>query len=696
MFANVVNYTSKTVKLSLASKTIKAALDLDFSSFIDSFLNEESITLSNNEIHQEKDGLWHLTKSKDKDRVQFHKNIDYMNKVFSKFRSKLEAKFNDTKNIFEKEMEQTSHPKNRSIFSRFIHLRKPKYDDSLSYLYHSINKLLNINSTFSKSSYMPSISENFIGKNILIIKDLLNELQKNQYLAKKNSALMKIISEFCAIIADLDLNKLIEMVKFNKEYKLNKIDKKIALINLNKQNPDYIKLKYSNKNLIDNMYYYNKNGNLRVSFESAEDEINQLKQNKERINSDIYPGIYITPSSSKEKHIKLTNDSKYTTGIVKNGKQIGKTYISPKSLDFLFANCFPTQNIGDCYLVNVFNQIMHNDKQRIKLYNCFQEVQLKDGNEYIKVKFPQLKFHLLYKITSDYSWIKHNKGSLWGTEGFRMLEEVYCVNRIIERLDKMEKSDLFPNDIKQLVKKYKSTIKEHLFDTSSSLDERIKKLSYNNKEIAKVFEYTYKKIVDMKYNYLEQLHNKNFISDYDYKNYKQNIDSIELNKVILYLTPFLEKENSELLNFKNKTEKENYYKNYVKSIKCTDVVPYNDTFYKLDNLIINGFKTLEGGKIGEVAKAFGYKIKTKFVKRLNQKEYPEISLLDDNYHFSNVQPEGGLVSHHAQSIIGMQKYGLRLQEPNTSDHEQIVIFDYYPKLFNDDKKEQFQVIECYS
>ncbi len=447
MFANVVNYTSKTVKLSLASKTIKAALDLDFSSFIDSFLNEESITLSNNEIHQEKDGLWHLTKSKDKDRVQFHKNIDYMNKVFSKFRSKLEAKFNDTKNIFEKEMEQTSHPKNRSIFSRFIHLRKPKYDDSLSYLYHSINKLLNINSTFSKSSYMPSISENFIGKNILIIKDLLNELQKNQYLAKKNSALMKIISEFCAIIADLDLNKLIEMVKFNKEYKLNKIDKKIALINLNKQNPDYIKLKYSNKNLIDNMYYYNKNGNLRVSFESAEDEINQLKQNKERINSDIYPGIYITPSSSKEKHIKLTNDSKYTTGIVKNGKQIGKTYISPKSLDFLFANCFPTQNIGDCYLVNVFNQIMHNDKQRIKLYNCFQEVQLKDGNEYIKVKFPQLKFHLLYKITSDYSWIKHNKGSLWGTEGFRMLEEVYCVNRIIERLDKMEKSDLFPNDI---------------------------------------------------------------------------------------------------------------------------------------------------------------------------------------------------------------------------------------------------------
>ena len=44
----------------------------------------------------------------------------------------------------------------------------------------------------------------------------------------------------------------------------------------------------------------------------------------------------------------------------------------------------------------------------------------------------------------------------------------------------------------------------------------------------------------------------------------------------------------------------------------------------------------------------------------------------------------------------MQKYGLLIQEPNTSYKEQVVLFDYYPKLFNDDKKEQFQVIECYS
>lgn len=66
-----------------------------------------------------------------------------------------------------------------------------------------------------------------------------------------------------------------------------------------------------------------------------------------------------------------------------------------------------------------------------------------------------------------------------------------------------------------------------------------------------------------------------------------------------------------------------------------------------------------------------------------------------SYNFDNVQPEGGLMSRHAQSIIGIQKYGLRVQEPNSSNRDQIVLFDYYPKLFNSERKE-FMVIEHYS
>ncbi|UKI41905.1 MAG: hypothetical protein L6V95_02460 [Candidatus Melainabacteria bacterium] len=89
--------------------------------------------------------------------------------------------------------------------------------------------------------------------------------------------------------------------------------------------------------------------------------------------------------------------------------------------------------------------------------------------------------------------------------------------------------------------------------------------------------------------------------------------------IILFLTPFLEKNDSELPKFNNKTEKENYYKNYISSIRFGDDVPFNDTFNKLLNLSINGFKTIEAGYEGEVAKAFGYKIKTKFVNRLTLK-----------------------------------------------------------------------------
>ncbi len=70
-------------------------------------------------------------------------------------------------------------------------------------------------------------------------------------------------------------------------------------------------------------------------------------------------------------------------------------------------------------------------------------------------------------------------------------------------------------------------------------------------------------------------------------------------------------------------------------------------------------------------------------------------LNDMSYNFDNVQPEGGLMSHHTQSVIGIQKYGLRVQEPNSSNRDQIVLFDYYPKLFNSERKE-FMVIEHYS
>lgn len=70
---------------------------------------------------------------------------------------------------------------------------KINYYCCLSELYQSINKLLNINSNFSKSSYMPSTSEQFIVDEILRIKNLLNELQNNKYLTKRKSELKNIL-----------------------------------------------------------------------------------------------------------------------------------------------------------------------------------------------------------------------------------------------------------------------------------------------------------------------------------------------------------------------------------------------------------------------------------------------------------------------------------------------------------------------
>lgn len=70
---------------------------------------------------------------------------------------------------------------------------KINYYCCLSELYQSINKLLNINSNFSKSSYMLSTSEQFIEDEILRIKNLLNELQNNKYLTKRKSELKNIL-----------------------------------------------------------------------------------------------------------------------------------------------------------------------------------------------------------------------------------------------------------------------------------------------------------------------------------------------------------------------------------------------------------------------------------------------------------------------------------------------------------------------
>ena len=725
MFYNALNYPSKMINFDFTKKTIKAYNKMEFNSFFHSSYDKEMVSLSNNEIYQDKNGLWHLTKHKDKNRIQFRKNIDYINKKYLKFKTKFETCFDRVKNIFEAELKSVNESKyNKFLFYINFNIKsKIIYYYCLSELYQSINKLLNINSNFSKSSYMPSISEQLIGDEILNIKNLLKELQNNKYLTKRKPEINNSLNELSLIIDNLNLKEFSERVKFNKKYKLNKIDKKIALANLNKGNPNYIKLKYKNKNLIDDMYYQNKEGALRVAYESAEDEINQLEQNKFRIEMNCCPKIYIAPNSSKEKYQKINENSKYNTSVIKDNKQIDKVFISPENLRILFSTDFPVQNVGDCYLVNVFNQMLLNDKGRIKLYKCFKEVKTKDG-KYIKVKYPNLKYYLSYKINpnditkengiksflsskggilqelSNYlfpnndSLIKYNYGSLIGSTGFLMLEEVYCVNRIIDRLEATEKSDLIPNDIKKLVKKYKLTIKKDLFDTTLSLDERIKKLS-KNKEIATVLEYTSKKIEELGTQYLEQLHDKNFISDKDYNQFKEGIDPYKVFDIILYLTPFLEKNDSELPKFNNKTEKENYYKDYVSSIRVGDDVVFNHTFRKLLNLRINGFNTIEAGYQGEVARAFGYKTKTKFVNRLTQKEYPEIALNGMNYNFDNIQPEGGLISRHAQSIIGIQKYGLRVQEPNSSNTDQIALFDYYPKLFNSEKKE-FRVIEYYS
>ncbi|UKI41903.1 MAG: hypothetical protein L6V95_02450 [Candidatus Melainabacteria bacterium] len=119
---------------------------------------------------------------------------------------------------------------------------------------------------------------------------------------------------------------------------------------------------------------------MRVAYESAEDEINQLEQNRYRIEMNDYPRISIRPNSSKEKYQKINGNSKYNTSIIKDSRQINKIFVSPDNLRILFPTCFPTQTVGDCYLVNVFNQMLLNDKDRMRLYNCFQEINKKMEN----------------------------------------------------------------------------------------------------------------------------------------------------------------------------------------------------------------------------------------------------------------------------------------------------------------------------
>ena len=673
MINKTLSITSQIVKPNLANKIAKLEHKIKYPRIIfDS--SQDFVSLSLEEIHKGDDRLWHLTKSKDKNRAQFRKNVNYMTKKFLNFRNKIETQFRIINDNIEKDLNKKS-----CYFNCF--------------LFKLINQLLNINSNFSKSSYMPSISEQYIVDKIQTITETLAELRNGKYLDDKPD-LRKNYNDLSAIIDEFNLSEFEKMAEFNVQYKLNKIDKKIALINLNKNNPNYIKLKYANKNVIDHTYYYNKKGNLRIKYESAEDEINQLRQNQYRIENNRFQRTRIPSFFTNEKHLKFDN-TRYGTLIVKNGKKIGKTFVSPKTLNKLFNGDFPIQTIGDCYVVNVLNQMLLNDKSRIKLYNCFQEVRSKDGSKYIKVKFPQLKYYLLYKVYSNEPLFKNNSGSLKGSSGFKMLEEVYCVNRIIERLDRMEKSDLIPNEIKQLVKLHKSTITKQLFSTSLSLDDRIQKLVNSNKEISMVLSYTNKKIKEMNSQYLEQLHDKNFISDNDYTKFKEGVGLNKLADIIIFLTPFLEKNDSELPKFKNKTEKEEYYKNYVSSIRSTDFIPYNQLLLALFDLEINGLHSVEGGQPGEVAKAFGYTTEIKIMNRLTQKKYSEIMLNALNHDPSYVQPEGGFISHHAQSVIGTQKYGLYAQEPNSSNIEQVVLFDYYPRLFNSEQGE-FVAIENYS
>ncbi|UKI41902.1 MAG: hypothetical protein L6V95_02445 [Candidatus Melainabacteria bacterium] len=63
---------------------------------------------------------------------------------------------------------------------------------------------------------MPSTSEQFIGDEILRIKNSLNKLQNNKYLTKRKSELKNILNELSLIVDDLNLKSLMKKLNLTK------------------------------------------------------------------------------------------------------------------------------------------------------------------------------------------------------------------------------------------------------------------------------------------------------------------------------------------------------------------------------------------------------------------------------------------------------------------------------------------------
>ena len=107
MINKTLSITSQIVKPNLANKIAKLEHKIKYPRIIfDS--SQDFVSLSLEEIHKGDDRLWHLTKSKDKNRTQFRKNVNYMTKKFLNFRNKIETQFRIINYNIEKDLNKKS------------------------------------------------------------------------------------------------------------------------------------------------------------------------------------------------------------------------------------------------------------------------------------------------------------------------------------------------------------------------------------------------------------------------------------------------------------------------------------------------------------------------------------------------------------------------------------------------------------
>ncbi len=595
----------------------------------------------------------------------------------------------------------------------------------ISYL-REANKIINniMNSSLNKKS--------FLGTYINNLSESIKKFDLDDFEIKSKENYHYKVKRFIQKIA---------LVAKNYSINSNYIQKKYKNMNNNTMNIYYkdgnIRKKYLSVNdyleqLLKN-YIRMQNAKQSLSFSV------KLLYKKFDVAKRKYP-LFIERSdldlSEKEIREDDINDPKIT--IIKNNKNeiLSKIKVSPQIFEKLFPindtkTMSPIQWVENCYLVNSFNEYMKNDDARINLYKCFNECEDNLGNKFIEVKYPNLDIPLKYYFNNDNKFTyEYNccPDSLDGVLGHMMLEEVYAVNRISTRLEYMIRNcDSLPLNIKKLLLKHKTNIEKRLVDTSKEFNNRLpfnksflvelyfklfiskNRLSIlkelkDNYEIYKVLNYDNKECnKEIKKN-LKLLRSSGYISNIDYKNFLKKSNINEAYKNVYFYYDIMEEIDQKKFNKKTNEEKQKYYEkklhNHLQSYNLNllkendinyeeDEVDYND--YKLKykaklNYLfqsrIMGFETLNSGNIRECNYAMN--LSTSDYKSDNifySNHIDALCIVDSGYNFFD-NLEGCLVSQHVHSINGWNKYGAIITEPNTSNQEEIILFDKYKDIFN--------------